>query len=220
MLSATLLFIKFYVFLWYCCGLCQRLKLCPLFLPLRTLLVTHWTMCIFSLWTVFFYRVIPNRQHQRQRHALSVASQIHGPSYHKKGNISNRSFLVHFGLSNLFRSILVHFGQSNLFRSILVHSICFIHFGSISSSSVHSGPIQSIWSTYVQFCIFSQFCPLRSNLIHFSSLRSIWSNSVYLLKNGKRQVLIESTINYLSNINCNYRISFGYYQGCQDRDST
>ena len=74
--------------------------------------------------------------------------------------------------------------------------------------------IQSIWSTFVQFRIFGPLCPLRSiwsNSVHYTSLLSIWSNSVYLLKNEKWQVLVERTINYLSNINCNYRISFGYH---------
>ena len=32
-----------------------------------------------------------------------------------------------------------------------------------------------------------------------------------LLKNEKVQVWVESSMNYLNNINCNYMISFGYY---------
>ena len=109
---------------------------------------------------------------------------------------------------------LVPFGPLWSIWSTSVHSIYFVHFSPIWSTLVHSGPIQSIQSTFVQFGIFSPFCPLRSiwsNLVPFSSLRSIWSNLVYLLKNKKRQVLVENTINYLSNINCNYRISLGYH---------
>jgi len=40
---------------------------------------------------------------------------------------------------------------------------------------------------------------------------------VYLLKNGNRQVWVESTINYLSNINCNYMLSFDYHDNLLNR---
>ena len=129
---------------------------------------------------MFLYRVIPNRQHQQE--ALSIASQIHGPSYHKKGNISNRSCLVY----------PVYFGP---FWSIQSTSFTSVQFGPLRSILVQFSLLRSIWS----------------NSVYFSTLRSIWSNSVYWLKNGKRQVLVENTINYLSNINCIYRISFSYH---------
>ena len=151
---------------------------------------------------MFFYRVIPNQQHQQQ--VLSVASQIHGPSYHKRGNISNRSCLVY----------PVYFGP---FWSIQSTSFTSVQFGPLRSILVQFSlfrSIRSIWFTSVQFGIFNPFSLLRSiwsNSVYFSSLRSIWSNSVYWLKNGKRQVLVENTINYLSNINCIYRISFSYH---------
>ena len=132
-----------------------------------------------------------------KQHALSFASQIHGPNYHKQGSI----FLLHKKGNISSWSCLDHFGLPGLLRSSSVHLIYFVHFGPIWSILVQFSLLQSILSTSVQFCIFSQFYPLQS----------IWSNSVYLLKNGKRQVLVESTINYLSNINCNYRISFGYH---------
>ena len=85
----------------------------------------------------------------------------------------------------------VYFGQFQFIRST---SFTSVQFGPLWSLLVQFSLLQSIPSTSVQFCIFSPFCPLRSiwsNLIHFSSLQSIWSNSVYLLKNGKRQVLVE-----------------------------
>ena len=92
----------------------------------------------------------------------------------------------------------VYFGQFWFIRST---SFTSVQFGPLWSILVQFSLLQSILSTSVQFCIFSQFYPLQS----------IWSNLVYLLKNGKGQVLVESTINYLSNFNCNYRISFGYH---------
>ena len=114
--------------------------------------------------------------------------------------------------------------QFGLVRSAL------LHFGQFWSNSVHFNSIRSVCSTAVQFGPFGQFSPLqsiRSNLIHtvhlglFSPIwptsiysvhfRSLRSNLVYLLKNGKIQVSVESTINFLSNINCNYMISFCYH---------
>ena len=114
--------------------------------------------------------------------------------------------------------------QFGLVRSTLVH------FGQLWSHSVHFNSIRSIHSTAVQFGPFGQFSPLRSihpNLIYTVNLglfspiwstsiylvhfRLLWSNSVYLLKNGKIQVWVECTINYLNNINCNYMISFDYH---------
>ena len=105
-----------------------------------------------------------------------------------------------------------------------------VHFSQFWSNSVHFNSIRSIHSTAVQFGPFSQYNQLlsiRSNLIHMVHLglfnpiwstsiylvhfKSLQSNSVYLLKNGKIQVWVKSTINYLSNINCSYMISFGYH---------
>ena len=76
----------------------------------------------------------------------------------KKGNISNRSCLVYFGLSGLL-------------WSISVHSIYFVHFRPIWSTSVHYGPIQST-SVY------------SAHLVHIyliRYIRSILSTSVHLV---------------------------------------
>ena len=108
-----------------------------------------------------------------------------------------------------------------------IFRVCFLL---LQSTWVYFNSIRSIHSTAVQFGPLSQFSPLwsiRSNLIHMIHLglfspiwstsiylvhfRSLRSNSTYLLKNGKIQVWVESTINYLKNINCNYMISFGYH---------
>ena len=124
----------------------------------------------------------------------------------------------------------VHFINSvrfGLLQSTLVN------FGPIRSNSVHFNSIRSIRSTVVQFGPFGQFSPLQSiqsnltHTVHLGIFSPIWptsiysvhlvnfkplrSNSLYLLKNGKIQVWVESTINYLSNINYNYMINFGYY---------
>ena len=129
----------------------------------------------------------------------------------KLGNISNRSCSVHL----VYLSPL----QSN--------SVYFFHFGPSSSTSVHSSPIQStlvysvhlvhicpiqsIWSNLIHSIHFGLFALIRSISIHFGLIRCTY------IRMKKRQVLVESTINYLSNINCNYRISFGYYNNLLKR---
>ena len=112
-------------------------------------------------------------------------------------------------------------------HSISVHFINLVWFSLLQSTSVYFNSIRSIRSTAVQFGPLGLFSPLwsiRSNLIHMILFSPIWStsiylvhfrslrsNSTYLLKNGKIQVWVESIINYLNNINCNYMISFGYH---------
>ena len=79
-----------------------------------------------------------------------------------------------------------------------------IHFGPlwpIQFSSVYFSPIWYIWSTLVQLDPFDP----------------IWSISMYFLKNEKRKVWVESIINYLSNINCNYMIIFYYHNNLLKR---
>ena len=104
---------------------------------------------------------------------------------------SNSVQLVYFGLFRSIRSVSVnfdYFGPLHLIRSIQVQ------FG--SSRTLQT--IQSIWSNLVH-SVYS---------VHLVYFRSLWSYSVYLLKNEKIKSLVESTINYLSNINCNYTLSF------------
>ena len=88
-----------------------------------------------------------------------------------------------------------------------------VHFRRLWSNSVYSvkfGPFSPFHSTLVHFIQLSPFWSIPSNSvhwIHFGLFGPIWSNrsnSAYL--NGKIQVWVESTINYLSNINCNYII--------------
>ena len=139
---------------------------------------------------------------------------------------------VHFGL---FRSISIHFInlvwfgliQSNLlqFGLLQVKQVHLVYFGQF-------GPVHSIWFTLVYFGQFGLvqsnrsnlvhsvylglFCPIWSigftltYLVHFIYFISLWFNSVYLLKNRKIQVWVDRAINYLININCNYKISFSY----------
>ena len=101
----------------------------------------------------------------------------------------------------------VHLVQLNLFWSIQSTSVLCDPLRSIPSNSVHSVCFSPIWSIQSTLVYSVQFGPLRSTLacsVHLIYFRSLWSNSVYLLKNGKKQVWVESTINYLSNIGyCN-----------------
>ena len=110
---------------------------------------------------MFFYRVIPNRQ--CQHHALSVASQIHGPSYHKRGNISNRSCLVYpvyFGPFWSIQSTSFTSVQFGPLRSISSNSIYFGLFGPFRSHLTNS--VYSVHSIH-----FGPFCLIRSILAHF-----------------------------------------------------
>ena len=88
---------------------------------------------------------------------------------------------------------------------------------STSVNLVQFNQFQSIRSTSVQFGTFFQFNPLKSiqsslvysvYLVHFKSLRK---NLMYLLKNWKIQVWVES------NINCNYMIFFYYHNNLLKR---
>ena len=55
---------------------------------------------------------------------------------------------------------------------------------------------------------FSLFGPFQITSVHFG---------IPLLTHGKIQVWVESTIDYLSNINCNYMINFGYHSNLLQR---
>ena len=115
-------------------------------------------------------------------------------------------------------------------HSISVHFINLVRFGLLQSTSVYFNWIRSIRSTAIQFGplvnsvhfdlfgpitvhlgLFSPIWSIRSTSVYLVHFRSLRSNSMYLLKNGKIQVWVESTIYYLSNINCNYMINFGYH---------
>ena len=67
-----------------------------------------------------------------------------------------------------------------------------------NSSLVSIGPLRSI-----------RFISSISE--HFNPIQCIY------LKNGKIQVWVDSTINYLSNINCNFMISFSYHNNLLKR---
>ena len=132
----------------------------------------------------------------------------------------------------------IYFGQFGPFdaiwsiqsiQSTQIYSIQFGPYGpprSILSNlayMVQLGLFSLIWSTQstqvysIQFGPFSPFRSIRSNLAHSVNFRSLQSNLVYLLKHGKIQIQVENTINYLSNINCNYIISFGYHNNLLKR---
>ena len=116
-----------------------------------------------------------------------------------------------FGPSGLLWSFTVQFSPFDLFRSLWSNLINLGHF---QSNSVHFG-------------LFDPFGPHLSNLtylihsVDFSPFGLIWSIFVHFslfgpirctyLRMEKWQILVKSTINYLSNINCNYRISFSYH---------
>ena len=110
---------------------------------------------------MFFYRVIPNRQ--RQQHALSVASQIHGLSYHRK-----ETYQIGLVWSIQFTS--VHFGPFNLLHSPRFNLVLF---GPFSSNSIYFGlfgPFRSHLSNSVysvHSIHFGPFCLIRSILAHF-----------------------------------------------------
>ena len=95
----------------------------------------------------------------------------------------------------------VYFGPFDLLFSLRSKSVYFSLFGPHLSNSVY----------LVHSIHFDPFGIIPSILAHFGPFSLV---QYILLKNGKRQVLIESTINYLSNINCNYRISFGFHNNC------
>ena len=104
----------------------------------------------------------------------------------------------------LIQSTSVYFNSIRFICSIVVQ------FGPLDQFS----PLWSIWSNLIHMVhlrLFSPIWSIRSTSIYLVHFRSLWSTSMYLLKNGKIQVCIESTINYLSNINYNYMISFGYH---------
>ena len=86
-----------------------------------------------------------------KQHALSFASQIHGPNYHK----------IQF-----FFSIRKEKYQVGLVWSNLVYQVYFGQFRFIRSISF----------TSVNFSSFDLLRSLRSNLVHFGLF---WSNSVY-----------------------------------------
>ena len=123
--------------------------------------------------------------------------------------------MVYFSLFSPIRSILfssvhlIHFSLFWSIRSTLINPCMFGSLWSILSNldhSIHFGLFNSIWPT-------RPLISIRTNLVYSIYLvyfRSLWSNSVYLLKNGKIQVWIESITNYLRNISCNYMISFCY----------
>ena len=124
--------------------------------------------------------------------------------------------MVHFGL---FWSTLIHLVYSIFFVQLQSNWFTLVYVGpirSIQSTPVNSVHLRLLWFTSIYFGLVS---PLGSNLIYFGPLYSLWSmlvylslsgpiwsilsissnsiHSVYLLKNdGKRQVWVESTINY------------------------
>ena len=124
---------------------------------------------------------------------------------------------VHFGLFWFTSSIRFGSVYSNPLQFNQVHFVYFGQFNPIWFTSVFFSSLWSIPSNSVHYGLFGSFNLIRSilstsvYLVHLLYFRSLRSNSVYLLKNGKIQVQIESTINYLSNINCNYMISFSYH---------
>ena len=129
------------------------------------------------------------------------------------------SISVYFGLLWSIWSIQSSSFNFSPFGSLWSISVQFVPFSllpSIRSTYVYFGSLQS---TSVHSIYFGLVSPLRSNLIYFGPLDSLWSmlvylslsgpiwsilsissnsiHSVYLLKNdGKRQVWVESTINY------------------------
>ena len=130
---------------------------------------------------------------------------------------SSLAYLVQFSQSPFSprRSNSVHFSQYCPFRFTSVNLVHSVHFGIL-------GPIQAIWSNSVYCIQFGPFYPFdlfRFTLVHLEYLLKNGNNlflftSVQfevLLKNGQRQVWVKSTINCLSNINCNYMIIFGYH---------
>ena len=125
-------------------------------------------------------------------------------------------YSVYFGPLQFNQVYLVQFSPFGSLRSISVHSVYFNQFRLI----------QSNWSITSNSVQFGPFCPIRSirsiqstqvYSVHLIYFRSLHSNSMYLLKNGKIQVWVEGTINYLSNINCNYMISFSYHNNLLKR---
>ena len=90
----------------------------------------------------------------------------------------------------------------------------FIPIRSIWFTSVYFSLLRSIWSYSVQFSPFGLLRSIVSTLVHSVNLtyfKSLLSNLVYLFKNEKIQVWVETTINYLCSTNCNYMISFYYH---------
>ena len=126
-----------------------------------------------------------------------------------------RSISVQFVPYSPLRSNSVHFSPYYPFQSTSVNLVHSVHFGIL-------GPIQSIRSNSVYCIQFGPFCPFglfQFTLVHLEYLLKN-GNKLFLftsvqfgvlLKNGQRQVWVKSTINCLSNINCNYMIIFGYH---------
>ena len=104
------------------------------------------------------------------------------PSYHKKGNILNRSCLVHFGLSSLLRSV---FGPFNLLRSLRFNLVLFdpfwsnlVYFGLFGPFGPHLS--NSVYS--VQSIHFGPFGLIRSILAHFSLFGPIRCTNLRMAK--------------------------------------
>ena len=126
---------------------------------------------------------------------------------------SMQSTSIQLGPFSSLRSNSIKFGPFDLLQLV-------------QPTSVYFGPLVSLWSIQsnlfhlVIFCLFSPFGPHRSNLVclvHFVHLSLLRSNLVYLLKNEKIQVWVDSTVNYFSNINCNYKKSFCYHNNLLKR---
>ena len=165
---------------------------CPL-----TLSLIYSLSLSLSLSLIFFLTILDNL-------AMIIIDQnsIHFSSLHLFGLV--RSTSIQFGL---LRFTLVQLGPFSPF--IPIQSIWF--------TSVYFNLLRSIWSCSVQFNPFGPFGLLQSiasTLVHSVNLtyfKSLLSNLVYLLKNEKIQVSVETTINYLRSTNCNYMISFDYH---------
>ena len=135
---------------------------------------------------------------------------VYFDQFHQFGLV--RSTSVHFGQ---FWSNLVYFGPLQFNWVHLVYFDKLSPIQSIRSISIQFGQSILLWSNLaylVNSIHVDLFCPIGFTLVHsiyLVNFRSFRSNLVCLQKNGKIRVLVKSTINYLSYINCNYIISFG-----------
>ena len=122
-----------------------------------------------------------------------------GPTSTKSGkiNFKTRSHSTIHTFKNYFATVfsVISF-QFSIISGIQIEPQCTL----VNSSCLDNfSPIWSIWSNLVHFVHVGLFCPF--GLFQITSV-----NCNY--KNERIQVWVESIINYLSNINCNYIISF------------
>ena len=110
---------------------------------------------------------------------------------------------------------LLHSLRPNLFHFSPIHSIqstsfTWVQFGPLWSILVKFNSLRSIrfiCPTSVQFGILGPFGLIQSISVHFSRFGQIWCT---YLRMEKDKFWLR-VLYYLSNINCNYRISFCYH---------